>query len=374
MYNKAQDQIIQECRTIWGSRYDYSKVEYNGCREKVNIICPEHGVFKMKLGHHKAGKGCYKCGRVSSGLKNKKSLSCTQDKFVQKANAKHGPKYDYTEAVYTHSYSTVIIGCPNHGPFELRACSHLEGQGCPKCSTEQRIKRLTKFKSKEDIEQLIVSKFGSKIKLICVPEVLRRTTEVTVECHAHGQFTTKLSYLNTNKFGCKDCGYTSAAIQRSKTTEEFISECLKVHGDEYDYSQTIWTHADKKASFICKKHGVFQQYVGAHLSGSGCSKCRRRISKPCSEWIASYNNPNILQEYRIGRKFVDGFDPSTNTIYEFYGDYWHGNPQKYPADLYNPSCKTTMGQLYAQTLKRSQYFQDLDYNLVEIWESEWMSR
>jgi hypothetical protein len=23
---------------------------------------------------------------------------------------------------------------------------------------------------------------------------------------------------------------------------------------------------------------------------------------------------------------LDGFDPRTNTIYEFYGDYWHGNP------------------------------------------------
>lgn len=30
-----------------------------------------------------------------------------------------------------------------------------------------------------------------------------------------------------------------------------------------------------------------------------------------------------------GRIFkVDGFDPIINTIYEFYGDFWHGNPKK----------------------------------------------
>ena len=26
---------------------------------------------------------------------------------------------------------------------------------------------------------------------------------------------------------------------------------------------------------------------------------------------------------------VDGFEPKTNTVYEFNGDYWHGNPERH---------------------------------------------
>lgn len=35
-------------------------------------------------------------------------------------------------------------------------------------------------------------------------------------------------------------------------------------------------------------------------------------------------------EYRIeGVGKVDGFCEQTNTVYEYHGDYWHGNPDIY---------------------------------------------
>ena len=44
------------------SKYDYSKVSYGtGQRDKVTIICPEHGVFEQTPQHHLAGNGCPKC-------------------------------------------------------------------------------------------------------------------------------------------------------------------------------------------------------------------------------------------------------------------------------------------------------------------------
>ena len=374
MYSKSQDQVINDFQQIFGSKYDYSQVEYRGCRHKVNIICPDHGLFSMTPTHHKGGKGCYHCGRVSAGAKNKRTLTCTNDKFIQKAQLKHGLIYDYKHTNYVHSYSDVTIICHIHGPFELMASRHLEGQGCPKCSNAQRINRLTMFQSKEEVEQFIDNKFKGSIQLVNVPDRLRHGSEVTVECHVHGLFQTKISHLKHTKFGCKECGYTSASTQRSKSTAQFIQECLAIHGDTYDYSKTTWTHANAKSLFICKKHGEFEQYVGAHLGGSGCPKCKKRISTPCMAWIASFNNPNIIKEYKIAKKFVDGFDPSTNTIYEFYGDYWHGNPQKFPSDQYNPSCKVTMGELYNRTVKRAEFLKSLGYSLVEIWESDWMSR
>lgn len=37
------EEFIKKAKAIYGERYDYSKVEYKGNKEKVCIICPEHG-------------------------------------------------------------------------------------------------------------------------------------------------------------------------------------------------------------------------------------------------------------------------------------------------------------------------------------------
>jgi len=68
---------------------------------------------------------------------------------------------------------------------------------------------------------------------------------------------------------------------------------------------------------------------------------------------------------------VDGFCQSTNTVYEFYGDYYHGNPKKYGADEYNKTCKKTQGELYDLTMKREQMIISLGFNFVCIWECDW---
>lgn len=39
------DEFIEKARLLHGNKYDYSKVEYDGNRKKVCIICPEHGEF-----------------------------------------------------------------------------------------------------------------------------------------------------------------------------------------------------------------------------------------------------------------------------------------------------------------------------------------
>ena len=39
---KTKD-FIKKAIKIHGNRYDYSKVEYKGSKEKICIICPKHG-------------------------------------------------------------------------------------------------------------------------------------------------------------------------------------------------------------------------------------------------------------------------------------------------------------------------------------------
>ena len=92
-------------------------------------------------------------------------------------------------------------------------------------------------------------------------------------------------------------------------------------------------------------------------------------------WLISIN---ILEEYQHktliidNRKYnVDAFDPITNTIYEFYGDYWHGNPIRFSAHDLNLSTKKSFNELYQKTLDREKVLKQAGYNLITIWENDW---
>jgi len=64
-------------------------------------------------------------------------------------------------------------------------------------------------------------------------------------------------------------------------------------------------------------------------------------------------------------------DPETNTVYEFLGDYWHGNPEVYDPDEYNKSCSKTFGLLFDETNKRLEHIKSLGYNIITKWENDY---
>jgi hypothetical protein len=78
-------------------------------------------------------------------------------------------------------------------------------------------------------------------------------------------------------------------------------------------------------------------------------------------------------EFRINNKGVDGYCKETNTVYEFHGDFFHGNPSndKFPHDKINPISKKTYGELYQRTQHKKSEILALGYNYVEMWEYDW---
>lgn len=62
-------------------------------------------------------------------------------------------------------------------------------------------------------------------------------------------------------------------MSRKKTTEQFIEEARKIHGDLYGYDLVDYKTAKTKVFINCKVHGVFEQTPDGHLSGRCCFKC-----------------------------------------------------------------------------------------------------
>lgn len=116
---------------IHGDRYDYSLIKNPvNKNDSVDIICPDHGIFKQNLKLHLLGHGCSKCGNiVSSGVLN-------SDRFLERARTVHGDKYDYSKVDYINNKVKVCIICPDHGEFWQIPNSHLLGKGCISCPVE----------------------------------------------------------------------------------------------------------------------------------------------------------------------------------------------------------------------------------------------
>ena len=72
--------------------------------------------------------------------------------------------------------------------------------------------------------------------------------------------------------------------------------------------------------------------------------------------------------------FVDGFDPATNTVYEFHGCLWHGCPACFKngrQTKHNVNPDRTLDELYQATLVKQNALRQAGFNYIEMWECEW---
>ena len=197
--------------------------------------------------------------------------------FVKRAREVHGNKYDYSKVEYVNSKTKVCIICPEHEEFWQTPSSHLNGNGCPKCSIESRFSTTKEFINKA--REVHGDKYDySKAKYV------RSNTKVCIICPEHGEFWQKPN-RHLSGDGCPKCGIESRQKIRSLTTEEFIKKSSEIHGNKYDYSKVNYVGTHTKVCIICPEHGEFWQAPNSHLKGSGCPKCSGVAKLNTTEFI-----------------------------------------------------------------------------------------
>jgi len=136
--------FIGKAKKTHGNKYDYSLVEYKSSREKVKIICKNHGEFEQQANSHLQGKKCMQCSIEERSLKRKN----TKKEFINKAIEIHGKIFDYSKVDYVNNKTKIKIICKNHGEFEQRPDCHLFlKHGCPKCGGTSKVS-LEEFKKR----------------------------------------------------------------------------------------------------------------------------------------------------------------------------------------------------------------------------------
>jgi very-short-patch-repair endonuclease len=134
--------FIESAKTIHGTTYDYSMVDYISFDQKVTIICKIHCEYQQTPTVHLSGSGCNLCGL---NRRAKKRTSNTE-KFIQKSKTIHGETYDYNKVDYSKAIDNVIIICKTHGEFLQSPNKHMGGKGCPYCVNKTEGKLYEKLK------------------------------------------------------------------------------------------------------------------------------------------------------------------------------------------------------------------------------------
>lgn len=68
---------------------------------------------------------------------------------------------------------------------------------------------------------------------------------------------------------------------------------------------------------------------------------------------------------------VDGYSKKYNAIYEYHGDFWHGNIMFFDGDDINSRNKKTYGDLYIANIEKKLMLRKLGYGYACIWEYRW---
>lgn len=250
VHNKQRSSVAEfviKAKKIHGYKYDYSKVNYQGNKVKVCIVCPEHGDFWQVPNSHLSGRGCPVCGKMAT----RSSLRDTLDSFIKKARIKHGDKYDYSLVKYVDSIHKVKIICPEHGVFEQTPAMHLSENGCPKCG----IIKAHPFKNTEtfiaDAQRIHGDKYDySKTEYVSVFK------PVVIICPKHGDFNqTPNSHLHGH--GCPRCSH-----HISKGEQEMM-DWIKQYFPDACHATRILAGKDIDIYIPSKKFGI--EYNGIYF-------------------------------------------------------------------------------------------------------------
>ena len=199
-------------------------------------------------------------------------------------------------------------------------------------------------------------------------------------CRCHNWQATIDHMTEKNLRGCPYCSnrqlcpHNNLKVSYPEICQEWDYDKNKKNPEEYS------PHSNVKVWWICTKFHNWNAIICSRTRKypRGCPSCSNNgTSKQELKWLDSIEKENNIillkhpnQKNIEGIGKVDGFHEETNTIYEYHGDYWHGNPLVFNLSDTNDTICKTFEELYNKTIERDNKIRQLGYNLVIKWETE----
>ena len=88
--------LIEKLIKIRGDKYNYSKVIYkNSLKDKIDIICKDHGIFSQCANNHLNGQDCPSCNNKSRGEEKIKQYLIDNNIIFEREKAFNNCRYKY---------------------------------------------------------------------------------------------------------------------------------------------------------------------------------------------------------------------------------------------------------------------------------------
>ena len=261
---KLTDTFIKQVQEV-SPEYDYSKVVYKHCKEKVEVICKEHGSFHTTPNHLLKGCGCMKCYDARRG----KSLKLTYDKFKKKLLEQDKGHLSIKDEDFKDSNSPLVFTCSIHGVQETNKAYNLIESiyGCPKCGNK--IGSSKNIIPLEEIKKKLFNKFRDKVSIVD-SSYISSTTEATFICQEHGEYKNIVTNVLGNKYPCNKCadkyGENDKAYYDKPTTLYYI----KLIKDKIEYFKLgITTQSISKRFHKLPQEGLTYQIIATKTFPTG---------------------------------------------------------------------------------------------------------
>lgn len=343
--------------------------------KNMQFVCDVGHTSTLSLNDVVSDVRCKTCHPKKNAGKSNPAY-CDINNFNDRLLTKFGAdRFSYDAVAYAGVYHPIDFTCNECKHAFTKAPRVLlnEKHGCVKCSRKHTAK--VESRTYEQFVKLAKKVHGNKFTYKSSIDQTWRNVDVICWVCNTCQF--EHSQQLVNHLDGRSCPKCSGTIKH--TTETFIARSQQVHGpDTFDYSQVVYGQSNKQHIILkCKKHDhVFTTSPANHVMGKGCPDCAMKtfVSAGETEWLNSLNVHASCRNRWInvnGQKFnVDGL--VNGTIYEYYGDYWHGNPLRFPADRVCHTSGMTMAELYQHTMDRESQLKAAGYVVITMWEFDWM--
>lgn len=266
-------------------------------------------------------------------------------------------------------------------PYRLLA-SKSPNAGCKLCTSEQM--RVRKTMSHEVYCERI-----RELGVVPVERYTHSQTAIQHRCACGNLYSTTPASVLQYGCLCRDCGRRKIAASQRRSAK-FYQDRIDQHHGKNKIELLKHGPSDRPSKFRCLTCDQVwsSRFSSVVNSGTGCPACasllnKKGFSRSEMEWLSSMEDllkieirhVDNLGQYRVpGTKYrVDGYHEATRTVFEFYGDAFHGNLNVFRRyqnpNPFNRSLTTI--KMYRKTMQREQHLRNLGYKVISIWENEY---
>lgn len=370
----SQNDAIKALEDVHGKdRYDYSRVRFQQWNQKIEIGCLDPqcngNFFWQNAQGHRSGFGCPECGiRTRANL-----LRTPFEIFRAQAIKIHGEIYKYDQSSYVNSKSKINYRCSICDRFvSQRVSAHLSQRaGCPTCS-QRRASEASQL-GEIEMKKLLNGVHGDRFIWLSSDDKWKWSSNIFRRCTICGdERYQSVINLMADK-GCGSCSRTD-----KHTNKSFKKLLEEIHGENvFDYSKMNYVDNGTKINLVCNVCTNDFWSKPSNLLYKGCARCAAKKFASAKE-IAWLKSLGIDDQFRgqiihVGSKKFNLDAMVGNVVYEFNGDYWHGNPAVVESNeiIWSSNGPESAESAYSRTLEKEKTLREAGYELVTIWENDW---